>query len=364
MAGPLLGPRGRGEGRDRHGGPADRLRVGALRRSPARRGRATPSRPCAGPGPSCSARPSRPSSRCTSPPGPATPWTRAGHRAGRPAGRRRRWRPAWCPSRSAPRRPGRSCAPPPTAGSTATSRRGAGASTKGIWRLSEHLDTLGLFARTRGRPPAAPTGRSRTGSHGGSSSPTARRRPTSRPRRPPCSRRGVGATATSDVRDALDRGGRAAGGRRVAGRGDGDAARLAAPARAPGKSSWRSRWRRTCTAPLGARVEPDLGAPRRIVERGDALPGQRVPRRPGGDARRRREPSGPLAAATDLRARPERAGRRAPRARVTPAIRSCAAPGRCSGCLPPTCPSPARPDGLPVGVQLVGTARDDVSYLT
>ena len=178
-------------------------------------------------------------------------------------------------------------------------------STTGIWRLSEPLDTVGLFARSvadllltyrvlrTGTPPAA-----------GSAGPPY---PPGKPSVAVLSGAEWG-NCDGDVRDALS-----AVADRLADHGWRVREMAMPPAwrHLPGQQEvvMAAEVAKNLHATLGERVGQISASARAIVERGDSLPGQRVPRRPGGQGR------GAARARAALRrhrsrAGPERPGRR------------------------------------------------------
>ena len=181
-------------------------------------------------------------------------------------------------------------------------------STAGVWRLSERLDTLGMFARTAADLELLHRAIARD-INGGSSSPASRRRPTPLPRRAAVLSTEAWGVVDRDVLDALER---------LAGRLEGAGWRVSGLSM---PHTWRRlpEHHRTVMAvevaknmhrALGARIELISEGARGIVEQGDACPAPRVPH---GSRGRQGGPEPPGTPRGDDRPgpRPEHARRRA-----------------------------------------------------
>jgi Asp-tRNA(Asn)/Glu-tRNA(Gln) amidotransferase A subunit family amidase len=238
------------------------------------------------------------------------------------------------------------------------------ASTKGIWRLSEHLDTVGLFARSvadlrltyHALQSASSQAQVQVQAHG-------QRAAAPYPVRPPSVAVLTGAEwarSDDDVSAALAW---------MAGRLS-DAGWQVREMTMP--QSWRhlpghqevvmaAEVAKNLHAVLGAQVSQISASAQAIVERGDRCLAQEYLA-----ALAAKEEAlqalVPLAATTDLVLMPSALG-------AAPAgLASTGDPVMCRAWTLlglPTANVPAwrRPDGLPVGVQLAGTGRDDLSYL-
>ena len=232
-------------------------------------------------------------------------------------------------------------------------------STKGIWRLSGHLDTVGLFARrvsdllltyqalrSPGEQARSPCG------------PAAAAHPPGKPSVAVLSGQ-EWADCDGDVRDALSW---VAGLSTPAGR----SGRWPCPP--PGgacpdsrRSSWRPRWRETCTRPSATGSARYPRAPRPSSSGATAAwsastsPRSRLSRRRCGPWRRSRPPP------TWCSPRVPWGPRRPLDYTGDPVM---CRPWTLLGLPAANVPCWRRPDGLPVGVQLVGTGRDDLTYLT
>ncbi|HEY2127873.1 MAG TPA: amidase [Streptosporangiaceae bacterium] len=234
------------------------------------------------------------------------------------------------------------------------------ASTTGIWRLSEHLDTVGLFARSvadlRLTYHALRSGSNQAHSHGD-------RAAAAYPVRQPSVAVLTGAEwarCDDDVSAALSW---------VAGRLS-DAGWQVREMAMP--DSWRhlpghqevvmaAEVAKNLHAVLGAQVSQISGSAQAIVERGDRCLAQEYLAALAAKQEALRALV-PLSATTDLVLLPSALG-------VAPAgLASTGDPVMCRAWTLlglPTANVPAwrRPDGLPVGVQLAGTGPDDLSYL-
>jgi Asp-tRNA(Asn)/Glu-tRNA(Gln) amidotransferase A subunit family amidase len=228
-------------------------------------------------------------------------------------------------------------------------------STAGIWRLSEHLDTVGLFARSvadlrityQALSSAAPGARSG-----------------------PARRAGKPAVAVLTAQDW--------------GSADGDVlTALAAVAGRLSDQGWAVRemamppaWRhlpeqqevlmaaevaRNLHAALGDRISQISGSAQAIVARGDSCLASEylAARQARAEALQALEP---LAAVTELVLAPSALGV-APEGLEHTGDPVMCRPWTLLGLPAANVPAWRRPDGLPVGVQLVGTRRDDLSYL-
>jgi Asp-tRNA(Asn)/Glu-tRNA(Gln) amidotransferase A subunit family amidase len=235
------------------------------------------------------------------------------------------------------------------------------ASTRGIWLLSEQLDTVGLFARCaadlmllyrvlRSIPPAA--------SGGG-------RQPAARPAHDPPAVAVLAAeewaSCGQEVRDAL---------RFVAGRLSDrgwKVIQMAMPA------SWRHlpehhevvmavEVAKNLHASLGDRLGQISDSAQAVVERGDRCSAQEYLAAMAGREEGRRLLA-PLAVAADLVLAPSALGV-APEGLAYTGDPVMCRPWTLLGLPAANVPAYRRADGLPVGVQLVGLAGDDLSYLT
>ena len=242
------------------------------------------------------------------------------------------------------------------------------ASTTGIWRLSEHLDTVGLFARSVAdlrltyhalcsAHPQAPAHGTQAPAHGN-------RAAAPYPVRPPSAAVLTGAEWAAhddDVSAALSW---------VAGRLS-DAGWQVTEMTMP--ESWRhlpghqevimaAEVAKNLHAVLGAQVSQVSASAQAIVERGDRCLAQEYLAALAAKDEAL-QAMVPLSATTDLVLMPSALG-------AAPAgLASTGDPVMCRAWTLlglPTANVPAwrRPDGLPVGVQLAGTDRDDLSYLT
>ncbi len=241
-------------------------------------------------------------------------------------------------------------------------------STTGIWRLSEHLDTVGLFARSvadlrltyhalRSVGPQAAIQSTQASAHGD-------RAAAPYPVRPPSVAVLTGtewAASDDDVSAALSW---------VAGRLS-DAGWQIREMTMP--ESWRhlpghqevvmaAEVAKNLHAVLGAQVSQISESAQAIVERGDRCLAQEYLAALAGKDEAL-QALGPLSATTDLVLMPSALGA------APPGLASTGDPVMCRAWTLlglPTANVPAwrRPDGLPVGVQLAGTGRDDLSYLT
>jgi Asp-tRNA(Asn)/Glu-tRNA(Gln) amidotransferase A subunit family amidase len=233
-------------------------------------------------------------------------------------------------------------------------------STKGIWRLSGHLDTVGLFARCVSDLLLTYQALRSPGGQAESRYGPAAAHPLWKPSVAVLSGQ-EWADCDGDVRDALSW---------VAGRlsDDGWAVReMAMPAswrHLPGRQEvvMAAEVARNLHAALGDRVSQISESAQAIVERGDRC----LAREYLAALEAKQEALRtlvPLAATTDLVLTPSALG-------VAPVgLDSTGDPVMCRpwtllGLPAANVPCWRRPDGLPVGVQLVGTGRDDLTYLT
>ncbi len=234
------------------------------------------------------------------------------------------------------------------------------ASTTGIWRLSEHLDTVGLFARSVAdlrltyHALRSATGQAHPydnrGRRGVPGPPALGRR---------AHRGGVGPLRRRRQRRAV------LGGRRLSDAGW-QVREMAMP------ESWRhlpshqevvmaAEVAKNLHAVLGAQISQISGSAQAIVERGDRCLAQEYLAALAAKQEALRALV-PLSATTDLVLVPSALG-------AAPAgLASTGDPVMCRAWTLlglPTANVPAwrRPDGLPVGVQLAGTGPDDLSYL-
>jgi Asp-tRNA(Asn)/Glu-tRNA(Gln) amidotransferase A subunit family amidase len=234
-------------------------------------------------------------------------------------------------------------------------------STRGIWLLSEQLDTVGLFARStadlmllyralRSTPPAPPGGG---------------RQPPARPAHDPPAVAVLAAeewaSCGPEVRDAL---------RFVAGRLSDrgwKVIQMAMPA------SWRHlpehhevvmavEVAKNLRASLGDRLGQISESAQAVVERGDRCTAQEYLAALGAREEARR-PLAPSAVAADLVLAPSALGV-APEGLAYTGDPVMCRPWTLLGLPAANVPAYRRADGLPVGVQLVGLAGDDLSYLT
>jgi Asp-tRNA(Asn)/Glu-tRNA(Gln) amidotransferase A subunit family amidase len=234
-------------------------------------------------------------------------------------------------------------------------------STRGIWLLSEQLDTVGLFARCaadlmllyralRSTPPAPPGGG---------------RQPPARPAHDPPAVAVLAAeewaSCGPEVRDAL---------RFVAGRLSDrgwKVIQMAMPA------SWRHlpehhevvmavEVAKNLRASLGDRLGQISESAQAVVERGDRCTAQEYLAALGAREEARR-PLAPSAVAADLVLAPSALGV-APEGLAYTGDPVMCRPWTLLGLPAANVPVYRRADGLPVGVQLVGLAGDDLSYLT
>jgi Asp-tRNA(Asn)/Glu-tRNA(Gln) amidotransferase A subunit family amidase len=234
-------------------------------------------------------------------------------------------------------------------------------STRGIWLLSEQLDTVGLFARcaadlmllyraVRSTPPAPPGGG---------------RQPPARPAHDPPAVAVLAAeewaSCGPEVRDAL---------RFVAGRLSDrgwKVSQMAMPA------SWRHlpehhevvmavEVAKNLRASLGDRLGQISESAQAVVERGDRCTAQEYLAALGAREEARR-PLAPSAVAADLVLAPSALGV-APEGLAYTGDPVMCRPWTLLGLPAANVPAYRRADGLPVGVQLVGLAGDDLSYLT
>ncbi len=232
-------------------------------------------------------------------------------------------------------------------------------STEGIWRLSERLDTLGMFARTVADLELLHRALVHE-SHGGPSRPTSQRRPTSLPRRAAVLSAGSWGDVDHDVLEALDR---------VAGRledGGWRVSELAMP------HTWHRlpehhqivmavEVAKNLHGTLGPRVELISEGARRIVEQGDALPARQYLAALEATEEARNHLV-PLAEATDVVLAPSALG-------VAPlGLDATGDPVMCRawtllGVPAANVPFHRRSDGLPVGVQAIAPHYDDPAFL-
>jgi Asp-tRNA(Asn)/Glu-tRNA(Gln) amidotransferase A subunit family amidase len=229
-------------------------------------------------------------------------------------------------------------------------------STRGVWRLSERLDTVGLFARcvadllltyrvltsgTVETPPGTPH----------------------RPGKPAVAVLGADdwGSCDGDVKDALSA---------VAGRLSDDGWQVRDMAMPP---SWRhlpgqqevvmaAEVAKNLHASLGDRVSQISESARAVVERGDRCRATEYLA-----ALEAREEAlralAPIAAVTDLVLAPSALGAAPAGLEYTGDPVMCR-PWTLLGLPAANAPAWRRPDGLPIGVQFIGTNRDDISYLT
>lgn len=229
-------------------------------------------------------------------------------------------------------------------------------STAGIWRLSEHLDTVGLFARCVAdlrllyqvlSSPAAST-------------PPAAAYPARKPAVAVLSAEDWG-SADKDVQTALSE---------VAGRlaDDGfDVREMAMPPawrHLPGQQEvlMAAEVAKNLHAALGDRVSQISGSAQAIVDRGDRCLAAEYLAALEAKAEAL-QVLVPLAAVTDLILAPSALGVAPVGLDFTGDPVMCR-PWTLLGLPAANVPAWRRPDGLPVGVQLIGTRRDDLSYLT
>ncbi|HEY4463902.1 MAG TPA: amidase [Streptosporangiaceae bacterium] len=230
-------------------------------------------------------------------------------------------------------------------------------SARGVWRLSEQLDTVGIFARCaadlaavyRVLATAAPAG----GTWPGPAAP--------HPPSVAVLRAEEWGAPDRDVHDALSS---VAG--RLADRGwrVKEMAMPAAWRRLPGHHEvvMAAETARNLHASLGERIGQISGAAQAVVERGDRCTAREY--LAALDARDEAlRVLAPLSAAADLVLTPSALG-------VAPeGLEYTGDPVMCRawtllGLPAANVPAVRRPDGLPVGVQFVGVGRDDLSYLT
>jgi Asp-tRNA(Asn)/Glu-tRNA(Gln) amidotransferase A subunit family amidase len=236
--------------------------------------------------------------------------------------------------------------------------------TTGIWRLSQRLDTVGLFARCVADLDVVyrllRSGTAETPGPASPASPAGRAGP---PHPPSVAvlRAGEWAACDTDVDDALSS---------VAGRlaDRGWAVReMAMPA------SWRdlpgqhevimaAETARNLHASLGERVSQISQAAQAVVERGDRCTAAEY--LAALDAREEAlKTLAPLRAAADLILTPSALGVAPEGLEFTGDPVMCR-PWTLLGLPAANVPAFRRPDGLPVGVQFAGAGRDDLSYLT
>jgi len=229
-------------------------------------------------------------------------------------------------------------------------------STAGIWRLSETLDTVGLFARcvadlrltyqVLSSPAASP--------------PPAAARPAGKPAVAVLAAEDWG-SVDGDVRAALSA---------VAGRLSDDGFGVREMAMPP---AWRhlpaqqevvmaAEVAKNLRAALGDRVGQISGSAQAIVERGARCPATEYLAALEARAEALKALV-PLAAVTDLVLTPSALGAAPVGLDFTGDPVMCR-PWTLLGLPAANVPAWRRPDGLPVGVQLVGTRPDDLSYLT
>jgi Asp-tRNA(Asn)/Glu-tRNA(Gln) amidotransferase A subunit family amidase len=234
-------------------------------------------------------------------------------------------------------------------------------STRGIWRLSEQLDTVGLFARRacdltllyRGLRSGA-----RATSGSGSQPPA---RPGHAPPAVAVLAAEEWASCDQEVHDAL---------RFVAGRLSDRGWNVI---QMPMPASWRHlpehhevvmavEVAKNLHASLGDRVGQISDSAQAVVERGDRCSAQEYLASVGarGEARRL---LAPLSVAADLVLAPSALGV-APEGLAYTGDPVMCRPWTLLGLPAANVPAYRRADGLPVGVQLVGLAGDDISYLT
>jgi Asp-tRNA(Asn)/Glu-tRNA(Gln) amidotransferase A subunit family amidase len=233
-------------------------------------------------------------------------------------------------------------------------------STRGIWRLSEQLDTVGLFARCasdlmllyhglRSEAPAA---------SGGGSQPPAR--PAHVPPAVAVLAAEEWASCGQEVHDAL---------RFVAGRLSDRGWKVR---EMPMPASWRHlpehhevvmavEVAKNLHASLGDRVG-QISDSAQVVERGDRCSAQEYLAAVGASEEARRLLA-PLLVAADLVLAPSALGV-APEGLAYTGDPVMCRPWTLLGLPASNVPAYRRADGLPVGVQLVGLAGDDISYLT
>jgi Asp-tRNA(Asn)/Glu-tRNA(Gln) amidotransferase A subunit family amidase len=235
-------------------------------------------------------------------------------------------------------------------------------STKGIWRLSERLDTVGLFARSvadllltyrvlrAGTPPPA-------GPAAGSAGPPY---PYGKPSVAVLSGAEWG-SCDGDVRDALT-----AVADRLADHGWRVREMAMPPAwrHLPGQQEvvMAAEVAKNLHATLGEQVSQISASAQAIVARGDrCLASEYLAALEARDEALRA--LAPLSAVTDLVLAPSALGAAPVGLEYTGDPVMCR-PWTLLGLPAANVPAWHRPDGLPIGVQFIGTGRDDVSYLT